>query len=131
VPIDYDSFAEAYSAENEASLLNAYYERPAILDLAGDVAGRRILDAGCGSGPLSAALRDRGAIVTGFDSSTKMLELARQRLGNGAATARPCTSPIWAARCRFPTPRSTMSSRPWSCTTWRTGRHRWPNCGAC
>ncbi len=31
-----------------------------------------------------AALRDRGAIVTGFDSSTKMLELARRRLGTGA-----------------------------------------------
>jgi SAM-dependent methyltransferase len=81
---DYDSFAEAYSAENEASLANAYYERPAILALAGDVAGRRILDAGCGSGPLFAALRDRGAIVTGFDSSTGMLELARRRLGDDA-----------------------------------------------
>lgn len=48
---DYDSFAEAYSAENETSLVNAYYERPAMLALTGDVAGRRILDAGCGSGP--------------------------------------------------------------------------------
>jgi SAM-dependent methyltransferase len=78
---DYDSFAEAYAAETETSLANAYYERPAILALAGDVTGHRILDAGCGSGPLSAALRDRGAIVTGIDSSAKMLELARQRLG--------------------------------------------------
>ncbi|TDE58201.1 SAM-dependent methyltransferase [Nonomuraea mesophila] len=83
-PNDYDSFAEAYSAENETSLLNAYYERPAMLNLAGDVAGRRILDAGCGSGPLSAALRDRGAVMTGFDSSAKLLELARRRLGDGA-----------------------------------------------
>ena len=81
---DYDSFAEAYTAENETSLINAYYERPAILALAGDVAGRRILDAGCGSGPLFAALRDRGAIVTGFDSSTGMLEMARRRLGEDA-----------------------------------------------
>ena len=81
---DYDSFAEAYSAENEASLLNAYYERPAMLALAGDVAGRRILDAGCGSGPLFAALRDRGAMVTGFDKSARMVELARRRLGDGA-----------------------------------------------
>jgi ubiquinone/menaquinone biosynthesis C-methylase UbiE len=81
---DYDSFAEAYSAANEVSLLNAYYERPATLALAGDVAGRRILDAGCGSGPLFAALRDRGAIVTGFDKSAGMLELARRRLGDGA-----------------------------------------------
>lgn len=82
---DYDSFAEAYTAENEDSLNNAYYTRPAILDLAGEVAGRRILDAGCGSGPLFAALRDRGAIVTGFDRSAKMVELARRRLGADAA----------------------------------------------
>ena len=81
---DYDRFAEAYTAENETSLINAYYERPAILALAGDVTGRRILDAGCGSGPLFAALRDRGAIVKGFDSSTGMLEQARRRLGDGA-----------------------------------------------
>ncbi|MFJ8912604.1 class I SAM-dependent methyltransferase [Amycolatopsis sp. NPDC102389] len=81
---DYDAFAEAYAAENETSLNNAYYTRPAILDLAGNVTGRRILDAGCGAGPLFEALRDRGAIVTGFDSSAKMVELARKRLGDDA-----------------------------------------------
>ncbi len=81
---DYDSFAEAYAATNENNLVNAYYERPAMLALAGDVAGRRILDAGCGSGPLLAALRDRGAIVTGIDKSAGMLEVARRRLGDGA-----------------------------------------------
>ncbi|MFC5823643.1 class I SAM-dependent methyltransferase [Nonomuraea insulae] len=81
---DYDRMAEGYAAENETSLLNAYYERPAMLELAGDVAGRRILDAGCGSGPLFSALRDRGAIVTGIDASAGMLELARQRLGADA-----------------------------------------------
>ncbi|WP_431046922.1 class I SAM-dependent methyltransferase [Streptomyces sp. P1-3] len=82
---DYDSFAEAYAAETESNLINGYYTRPAILDLAGDVAGRRILDVGCGAGPLLAALRERGAIVTGVDSSTKMLELARRRLGDSTA----------------------------------------------
>ncbi len=81
---DYDSFAEAYTAENETSLMNAYYERPAVLELAGEVAGRRILDVGCGSGPLFAALRDRGAIVTGIDASAGMLEQARRRLGADA-----------------------------------------------
>jgi SAM-dependent methyltransferase len=81
---DYDSFAEAYAASNETSLVNAHYERPAMLALAGDVAGRRILDAGCGSGPLFAALRDRGAIVTGIDKSAGMVELARRRLGDDA-----------------------------------------------
>jgi ubiquinone/menaquinone biosynthesis C-methylase UbiE len=77
----YDSFAEAYSADSEAGLQNGYYAHPAILNLAGDVAGRRILDAGCGAGPIAVKLRDRGAIVAGFDSSAAMLELARKRLG--------------------------------------------------
>lgn len=81
----YDSFAESYSADNESNLLNAYYERPAMINLAGDVNSHRVLDAGCGSGPLSAALRAKGAIVTGFDSSSAMVELARQRLGENAA----------------------------------------------
>ncbi|WP_037312260.1 class I SAM-dependent methyltransferase [Amycolatopsis orientalis] len=81
---DYDTFAEAYAAENETSLVNAYYTRPAILDLAGEVSGRRILDAGCGAGPLFEALRDRGALMTGFDASAKMVELARKRLGPDA-----------------------------------------------
>ncbi|MGW6951453.1 class I SAM-dependent methyltransferase [Streptomyces xanthophaeus] len=79
---DYDSFAEAYTAENENNLVNAYYERPGMLALAGEVTGRRILDAGCGAGALSAELRDRGAVVTGIDASTGMLALARRRLGD-------------------------------------------------
>ncbi|MFC4011292.1 methyltransferase domain-containing protein [Nonomuraea purpurea] len=81
---DYDSFAEAYSAETENNIINAHWTRPAITALVGDVAGRRILDAGCGSGPLSAALRERGAVVTGIDASAGMLELARRRLGDDA-----------------------------------------------
>lgn len=38
----------------------------------------------CGSGPLSAALRERGAVVTGIDSSAGMPALARRRLGGDA-----------------------------------------------
>jgi len=81
---DYDSFAEAYATANEASLSNAYYERPEVLRLAGDVTGRRVLDAGCGSGPLFAVLGDRGAVVTGIDRSAGLLAAARRRLGPDA-----------------------------------------------
>ncbi|GAB4052591.1 class I SAM-dependent methyltransferase [Catellatospora paridis] len=80
----YDGFAESYSRANESGLFTAHYERPAMLALAGDVRGRRVLDAGCGSGPLSEALRARGAVVAGFDSSPVMVELARKRLGEDA-----------------------------------------------
>ncbi|MGW0432052.1 class I SAM-dependent DNA methyltransferase [Micromonospora sp. NPDC003197] len=95
---DYDSFAEAYAAETESNLINGYYTRPAILDLAGDVAGRRILDVGCGAGPLLAELRDRGAIVTGIEPSAKMLALARQRLGDGTALHQICYRARWPRR---------------------------------
>ncbi len=80
----YDSFAESYTRENDTGLFNAYYARPAMIELAGDVAGRSILDAGCGAGPLAADLIDRGAQVTGFDSSPAMVALARRRLGDDA-----------------------------------------------
>lgn len=80
----YDSFAHSYASDNESGLFNAHYARPAMIALAGDVDGHQVLDAGCGSGPLSEALRAKGALVTGFDSSPAMLELARQRLGDDA-----------------------------------------------
>lgn len=80
----YDSFAQSYSTDNESNIFNAYYERPAMINLAGDVAGRRVLDAGCGSGPLSEALRAKGAVVTAFDGSPEMVDLARKRLGDDA-----------------------------------------------
>lgn len=80
----YDAIADGYAELNATSLLNEYYNRPALVELAGDVAGRRILDVGCGSGPILADLRDRGATVTGVDASAGMLEQARARLGAGA-----------------------------------------------
>lgn len=83
-PDHYDAFAEAYARANDNGLFTRWYARPAVLDLLGDVAGRRILDAGCGSGPLIAELGERGASVAGFDASPEMIRLARDRLGDEA-----------------------------------------------
>lgn len=47
---DYDAFAHAYTQDNDNNAVNAYYERSASLALLGDVAGQRVLDAGCGAG---------------------------------------------------------------------------------
>ncbi len=113
----YDGFAERYSADNESNLINGYYERRAMIELAGDVNGRRALDAGYGSGPLAAALRARGAIVTCFDSSPAMVEIAEQRLARDVM--------VRVADLGQPLPfamvRSTTSSVPSSCITSRTG----------
>lgn len=81
---DYDRFAQVYARLNENSPFLALYERPAILALAGDVRGRRVLDAGCGSGVQTAELMRRGATVTGVDQSAGLLALARERLGSDA-----------------------------------------------
>jgi ubiquinone/menaquinone biosynthesis C-methylase UbiE len=50
---------------------------PVLWQLAGDVRGLAVLDAGCGTGYLSRKLRDRGARVTGVDFAERMIEIAR------------------------------------------------------
>lgn len=76
----YDAIADGYAAGVETAPYNALYERPAMLAMLPPVDGRRILDAGCGSGLYCELLLDRGAHVTGVDESARMLEHARQRL---------------------------------------------------
>lgn len=52
---------------------------PAVEAMLPDLAGRRVLDAGCGAGVYSAWLRERGADVLGVDASEAMLAEARER----------------------------------------------------
>jgi SAM-dependent methyltransferase len=80
----YGAMAAAYAADNAESAYNAYYERPATIALLGEVSGRRVLEAGCGAGQLTASLTGRGAMVTAFDVSRAMVGLARQVAGGRA-----------------------------------------------
>jgi len=50
---------------------------PALFEILGDVKGRRILDAGCGTGYLARLLARAGASVDGVDVSEKQLDSAR------------------------------------------------------
>jgi len=54
-------------------------EVPYILELIGDVQGKRVLDAGCGGGFYSLLLSERGAAVLGIDSSDDMIKIAKQK----------------------------------------------------
>lgn len=54
-------------------------ERALILELIGEVNGRRVLDVGCGDGDLAVALWQRGATVVGIDVSAAMIEAAKAR----------------------------------------------------
>lgn len=80
----YRQYADAYARSCERSLPNAAYDRPAILRLAGDVAGRRVLELGCAAGVLTEQLSDRGADVLALDREPRMAVLARQRLAGRA-----------------------------------------------
>ncbi|OLT31571.1 hypothetical protein BJF79_36810 [Actinomadura sp. CNU-125] len=80
----YERFAREYAAHAESSAYNAYYDRPAVLGLAGDVAGATVFDAACGPGLYAAELLDRGARVLGCDASPTFVGLARDRTGGRA-----------------------------------------------
>jgi SAM-dependent methyltransferase len=80
----YDAMAEYFAQHAEDSAYNAHYDRPAVLDALGQVAGRRVLDAACGPGIYAEVLAQSGAQVSGFDASPAMVELAQRRLGGRA-----------------------------------------------
>jgi SAM-dependent methyltransferase len=54
-------------------------ERRLLVDMLGHLAGRHVLDVGCGDGALAAALLPGGAVVTGIDLDAAMLAAARRR----------------------------------------------------
>lgn len=76
---NYESFAKRYAETIENHPVRLYYERPAMLSLLGDVAGQRVLDAGCGSGYYSEWLWQQGAAVTAFDVIPDFVEMAKKR----------------------------------------------------
>jgi len=80
----FDELADEFAAKVGTKAHNAYYERPAMLSLLPDVEGGRMLDAGCGPGHYAEWLLDRGAAVVCLDVSPRMVELARERVGDRA-----------------------------------------------
>jgi ubiquinone/menaquinone biosynthesis C-methylase UbiE len=78
---EWDEAADAYAGMQAAGEDYYRYEffGPALLDLCGDVAGRRVLDLGCGAGYFSRRLAERGASVVGVDISQKQIEHAIRR----------------------------------------------------
>jgi ubiquinone/menaquinone biosynthesis C-methylase UbiE len=53
-------------------------EAAALLPMMGEVAGREVLDIGCGDGTMAVLLASQGARVTGLDPDLAMLRAARQ-----------------------------------------------------
>ena len=73
----YDQTAANWS-RHQPSSLSDYTARPQVMALCEPLAGKLVLDLGCGEGYCSRMLRQRGAHVAGLDVSENMIELARQ-----------------------------------------------------
>ena len=90
----YDGFADDYLDHARSRFYNAHYDRPVCLDLLGDVAGLRVLDAACGPGLYAESLAANGADVVGFDQSPRMVELASERVPNGTFRVHDLARPL-------------------------------------
>lgn len=74
----YDDIAEWYDGWLGSHPMDEDAFFPAVEDLMGDVAGRRICDLACGQGRVARHLADAGASVVGIDLSAKLLAIARR-----------------------------------------------------
>jgi 2-polyprenyl-3-methyl-5-hydroxy-6-metoxy-1,4-benzoquinol methylase len=74
--------ADAHSVDafgEEGDFAHQHLLNPAIFALLGDVAGKRILDAGCGQGYLCRMLAKKAASVTGLEPAESLYRAALQR----------------------------------------------------
>jgi SAM-dependent methyltransferase len=80
--VDFGPLARRYDELRDSGDL--WWELVDVLVREADLAGRRLLDVGCGTGRLAAALAERHACkVWGVDVSPEMVEVARERVPPG------------------------------------------------
>lgn len=72
----YAGWASGYDEEPNPLIV---IEEPVVLELLGDVAGKDVLDAGCGTGRYAVPLAQAGASVSGLDATEEMLALAQAK----------------------------------------------------
>src|SRR3990167_9071929 len=66
----------------------------AFTDELGDIHGKKILDAGTGTGNLALLLEKRGAKVVGLDFSKEGLEIFKKKLPNNKVVFHDLTKPL-------------------------------------
>ena len=79
----YDNFARNYDQNRYRSDQQKKIDERAksvVLDLAGDVEHKLMLDCGCGTGRFAGLFEQRGARVVGMDTSGNMIKIAKKKV---------------------------------------------------
>ena len=84
----WNGVADDWVAHADANDYRNHYLMPRMLAFLGDVAGKAVLDLGCGEGGYARELARRGAFVTAVDGSARLIEVARERARGEAAEVR-------------------------------------------
>jgi len=97
---DEDAVFEIYMARRRrrrhADNPNDTLEKPVLLELAGELSGKRILDLGCGDGAFGREVLAQGCrAYLGVDGSQKMVAAARQTLAGSAGQVVHSTVEAW------------------------------------
>jgi SAM-dependent methyltransferase len=100
-PAFYDDdavFATYMAARQRRDNPNDTLEQPVTLELVGDLAGRRVLDLGCGDAAFGRVVLARGGdAYLGVEGSRNMAAVAREMLAGTSGQVRHCTIEEWQA----------------------------------
>jgi SAM-dependent methyltransferase len=95
---DEDVFATYMAARQRRDNPNDTLEQPVTLELAGDLAGRRVLDLGCGDAAFGRlVLAQGGSAYLGVEGSRNMATLARRMLEGTHGEVQHCAIEDWQA----------------------------------
>lgn len=75
----WDKVADDWLSHADTNDYRLYYLMPRMLAMVGEVAGKKVLDLGCGEGGYTRELARLGADVTGVDGSARLIEIAKKR----------------------------------------------------
>lgn len=77
--LSWDQIAEEWVDHADSNDYRNVFLIPYTFALLGEVAGKRILDVGCGEGGYTRRLARKGANVTGIDGSARLIDIAKRR----------------------------------------------------
>lgn len=77
--LSWNQIAEDWASHADSNDYRNLFLIPHTFALLGEVAGKKVLDVGCGEGGYTRILAGKGAHATGIDGSARLIEIAKRR----------------------------------------------------